>query len=99
VPRRRCSNAFLLGFAKSWKKKNPPPFCFGSGFGIVFALVLALVSQRLQHDRQPATGVVVMPITMMAVIGAKHCSGLIPEPPAGCQTLLDKIYRTDRIFF
>ena len=31
------------------------------------------------YDRQPATGVVVMPVRMMAAIGAKHCTRLIPE--------------------
>jgi len=40
---------------------------------IVFAL-LPCFCQRREHDRQPATGVVVMPVRMMAAIGRKHCA-------------------------
>jgi hypothetical protein len=29
----------------------------------------------------------VMPVRMMAAIGAKHCTGLIPESAGDCQTL------------
>jgi hypothetical protein len=68
------------------KNKNPPP---ASGWQRVlessFALLLDLV-QRMQHDRRPATGmVVVMPISIMAN-GAEHCPGLIPDYPDRCQT-------------
>jgi hypothetical protein len=43
-----------------------------AGLGIVYVFCL--------HDRQPATGVVVMPVRMMAAIEIrKHCSRLIPE--------------------
>ena len=45
-----------------------------AGFGIVFLRFLACFCQRREHDRQPATGVVVMPVRMMAAIGAKHCA-------------------------
>jgi hypothetical protein len=58
----------------------------GSGFGIVFALVSGLV-QRVQHDRRPATGVVVMPVSMMVATCAEHCPGLIPDERHACQTL------------
>jgi hypothetical protein len=58
---------------------------FGSGFGKSFLRVLACLCQR--RDRQPATGVVVMPVRMMAAIGAKHRLGLIPECRQYCQTL------------
>ena len=60
-------------------KKNPlPGFAIGSGFWkSSFALLDFL--QRREHDRQPATCVVVvMPGTVMAVL-AKHDWGLIPE--------------------
>jgi hypothetical protein len=33
---------------------------------------LACFYQRREHDRQPATGVVVTPMRMMAAIRAKH---------------------------
>ena len=43
--------------------------------------------QRREQVRQPATGVVVMPIRKMAVnIGPKHCAGLITDPGMDCQT-------------
>ena len=60
------------------KAKPATGFRVGSGFlEIVFAL-LACFCQRREHDRQPATGVVVMPVRMMAAIGRKHRLGLIP---------------------
>jgi hypothetical protein len=34
----------------------------------------ACFCQRREHDRQPATGVMVTPMRMMAAIGAKHCA-------------------------
>jgi len=37
--------------------------------------------QRREHDRQPATCVVVMPGSMMMAVIAKHCRALIPERP------------------
>jgi len=52
---------------------------------IVFAL-LACFCQRREHDRQPATVMVVMPVRMMAAIGRKHRPRLIPESPECCQT-------------
>jgi hypothetical protein len=68
------------------QNKTRRPFCFGGGFEIVFALVLSLVRQRPQHDRRPATGmVVVMPISMMAAIRAEHRSRLITEKRCDCQ--------------
>lgn len=60
----------------------------GSGFGNRFCALLFHFCQRREHDRQPATGVVVMPIPMMAANRAKHCSRLIPETTRHCQTRL-----------
>jgi len=68
------------------KKQNPLPICFSvAGLENRFLRVLACFYQR--RDRQPATGVVVMPVCMMAAIGAKHRLGLIPECRQYCQTL------------
>jgi hypothetical protein len=39
---------------------------------IVFALFLACFCQRREHDRQPATRVVVMPNMMAVTVVAKH---------------------------
>jgi hypothetical protein len=50
----------------------------------VLGIVLRL---NYLYDRQPATAVVVMPVRMMAAIGAKHCTGLIPDSAGDCQTL------------
>jgi hypothetical protein len=47
---------------------------------------LQLVRRQRLHDRRPATGVVEMPITMMAAISAKHCSGFITKSGTDCQT-------------
>jgi hypothetical protein len=77
------------------KKKTRRRFGFGSGFGIVICACLVPVRQRL-HDRQPATGVVAMPITMMAAIIRKHCSGFITDAATACQTILATDY-TDRL--
>ena len=43
--------------------------------------------QRVQHDRRPATGVVVMPVSMMVATYAEHCPGLIPDKRHPCQIL------------
>jgi hypothetical protein len=40
-----------------------------------------------EHDRQPATSMVVMPMSIVAVICSKHCSGFIPDAQATCQIL------------
>jgi len=59
--------------------KNPLPASSSvAGLEIVFC-ALACFYQRREHDRQPATGVVVMPVRMMAAIGRKHRPRLIPE--------------------
>ena len=69
-------------------KENPLPRDPGSGFGNRLCALLACFCQRREHDRQPATSVVVMPIRMMAVtVVAKHRLGLIHEPARGCQIL------------
>lgn len=53
--------------------KNPRQISVGSGFWKSFWMLCL-------HDRQPATGVVVMPVRMMAAIDIrKHCSRLIPD--------------------
>ena len=71
-------------------KKNPlPGFAIGSGFW-KSSFALLDFCQRREHDRQPATCVVVTPRGMMAVI-AKHDWGLIPESRGDCQ-------RSDRIY-
>ena len=58
----------------------------GSGFSNRICAFLACFCQRREHDRQPATCVVVMPVGMMAVtVRAKHCVGLIPESVLSCQ--------------
>jgi hypothetical protein len=61
-------------------KENPPPALgLAAGFWNRLLRFLNLV-QRIQHDRRPATGmVVVMPISMMMANCAEHCSGLIPD--------------------
>jgi hypothetical protein len=60
--------------------KRKPAAGLDSAAGLEsFSRLLVSVRQRMQHDRQPATAVVVMPVSMMAAIGAKHCPGLIPE--------------------
>ena len=60
--------------------KNPLPGCLAAGFGNRLCAFLACFCQRREHDRQPATCVVVMPVCMMAVtVLAKHCAGLIPQ--------------------
>ena len=40
-----------------------------------------------EHDRQPATSMVVMPVSIVAVICSKHRSGFIPDEQGSCQTL------------
>jgi hypothetical protein len=76
----------------SRKRKPAASFALAAGFGIVFALLSDLV-QRIQHDRRPATGmVVVMPISMMAANCADHCPGLIPDSRHACQTFSDVRY-------
>jgi hypothetical protein len=40
-----------------------------------------------EHDRQPATSMVVMPMSIVAVICSKHRLGFIPDEPATCQIL------------
>jgi hypothetical protein len=70
-------------------KRKPAAGIWQRVLEIVFALLLAWFCQRREHDRQPATRVVVMPICMMAVIVIdKHCSGLIPESAADCQSVI-----------
>lgn len=69
------------------ENKNPPPVRWQRVFGIVlrwFGLV-----QRLQHDRRPATGVVVVPVSMMMATCVEHCPGLIPDNRDACQTFPD----------
>src|SRR5687767_6792179 len=58
----------------------------GSGFWNRLCAGSSLV-QRVQHDRRPATGVVVMPVSMMVATCAEHCPGLIPDEPDSCQYL------------
>jgi hypothetical protein len=69
------------------QKKTRGRVDLGSGFWESFSRLLVSVRERVQHDRQPATAVVVMPISMMAAICKKHCPGLIPDAPVDCQTL------------
>jgi hypothetical protein len=66
------------------EKKNPLP---GWSRQRVLGIVLRL---DYLYDRQPATVVVVMPVRMMAAIGAKHCTRLIPDSAGDCQ-----IFATD----
>jgi hypothetical protein len=61
------------------KNKTRYRLLVGSGFLEIVLRFLACFCQRREHDRQPATGVVVMPVRMMAAIRAKHCPRLIPE--------------------
>jgi len=58
---------------------------------IVFAL-LPCFCQRREHDRQPATGVVVMPVRMMAAIGRKHRASAYSLVVAQLSNL-DRIYK------
>src|SRR5215204_7087191 len=67
------------------EEKPATEFAFGSGFFESFSRFLAYFSQRCEHDRRPATVVMVMPVRMMAAISAEHCSGLIPDSASGCQ--------------
>jgi hypothetical protein len=41
-----------------------------------------------EHDRQPATSVVVMPMSIVAVTCSNHRCGFIPDEQATCQTLV-----------
>jgi len=54
--------------------KNPPPAWRRQRVLEIVLRFLAYFCQRREHDRQPATCVVVMPVRMMAAIGAKHCA-------------------------
>jgi hypothetical protein len=67
-------------------QENPLPEILAARFGNRFCAFLACFCQRREHDRQPATGVVVMPVPMMDAIGRKHRPRLIPDSPEPCQT-------------
>jgi hypothetical protein len=54
------------------KAKPATGFASVAGFWKSSLRFLVCFCQRREHDRQPATGVVVMPMPMMAAIGAKH---------------------------
>ncbi|HKN85129.1 MAG TPA: hypothetical protein VJW17_16910 [Pyrinomonadaceae bacterium] len=55
--------------------KNPLPILRWQRVWNRFVLCLVCVCEHREHDRQPATAVVVTPVTMMAVIDIpKHCS-------------------------
>jgi len=68
------------------ENKNPPPVSVGSGFWNRCRAGYGSV-ERVQHDRRPATGVVVMPVSMMMATCAEHCPGLIPDRRYACQIL------------
>jgi len=74
------------------KAKPATGFASVAGFWKSFLRLLACFYQRREHDRQPATCVVVMPVRMMAAIGAKHRAGLIAQWLRACQ-ILDRIYK------
>ena len=65
-------------------KQNPLPAFVGSGWFENRLARFGLLAQ--EHDRQPAT-VVVMPMCIVAVICSKHRSGFIPDEQATCQIL------------
>lgn len=59
------------------KSENPLPGFLAAGLGNRRLRLLACFSQRREHDRQPATFVVVVPVSMMAVIvNSKHRAAL-----------------------
>ena len=63
-------------------KRKPAAGCLAAGFGNRLCAFLACFCQRREHDRQPATCVVVMPVGMMAVtVRAKHLLGLYLTAP------------------
>jgi hypothetical protein len=63
------------------ENKNPLPGLRWQRVWESFCAFLTWFCQRCEHDRQPATNVVVMPGVMDVLDVAKHCSGLIPECP------------------
>jgi hypothetical protein len=71
--------------AVCWTKQNPLPVFVGSGSFENRLARFGLLAQ--EHDRQPAT-VVVMPMSIVAVICSKHRSGFIPDEQATCQILI-----------
>ena len=62
-------------------KQKPAAGDPGSGFGNRLCALLACFCQRREHDRQPATFVVVMPNVMAVTVLAKHCLGLYLRVP------------------
>jgi hypothetical protein len=48
-------------------------------------IVCAIDLSAQEHDRQPATSMVVMPMSIVAVTRSKHRSGFIPEEQLTCQ--------------
>jgi hypothetical protein len=88
----------VLFCTTDYKAKNPPPLLVGSGFVEVVVRLVSSIYQRRKHVRQPATGVVVMPIRGVAVNAApKHCSGLITDTEPSCQTGLVKNGQAKRL--
>jgi hypothetical protein len=51
------------------------------------SLLRAFELSAQEHDPQPATSMVVMPMSIVAVICSKHRLGFIPDEPATCQIL------------
>ena len=74
----RCPRFLFAG-----QKKTRRQLSLAAGsFEIVFAR-FGLSAQ--EHDRQPATSMVVMPMSTVAVTRSKHRSGFIPEEQLNCQ--------------
>jgi len=71
-----------LLFTVCWTKQNPLPAFVGSGSFENRLARFGLLAQ--EHDRQPAT-VVVMPMCIEAATCPKHRSGFIPDEQATCQ--------------
>jgi hypothetical protein len=77
-----CALLFAVFCLLDKTKQNPPPAFVGSGSFENRLARFSLLAQ--EHDRQPAT-VVVMPMCIEAATCSKHRSAFIPDEQATCQ--------------
>jgi hypothetical protein len=65
------------------QKKTRRQHSLAAGYSKIVFCAIGLSAQ--EHDRQPATSMVVMPMSIVAVTRSKHRSGFIPDEQRSCQ--------------
>ena len=90
------SSSVVLSLEMKTKTKTRFRFASVAGSSKSFCAWLISLFQRREHVRQPATGVVEMPIVSVAVVNcsSEHCEGLITDASAACQ--INKLNRHKR---